>query len=325
MNNKIESIRPKKLVDQAKTFYLKDVEFYSSNKDKFQSRSCPGCNEKNSKYFCSKDSFDFDRCKSCLSIFMNPGPTDYLVSELYSNSMNYYYWSNYMYPLTKDKRYEKLHIPRAEFITHALSASAQIGKKIRLLEMGAGDGGTLRALHELDARFELFAYEPNSSSAQLIDKSYVNLLNETQIRDQKDSKKFSAIVSFEVLEHLLNPSSIFSMANALLEPGGLLVCSTPNALSLEVGALRASSTTIDIEHISILSPVAISLLSSKFNLRILSIETPGEFDLELLQDDANFHLFDKFNPNEQKQFQCEIQNSLISSHMKFVAQKIFTE
>lgn len=318
---KIEEIRPKKLVDEAKNAYLKDVEFYKLNQDKFTIRYCPGCAEKNSSYFCTKESFTFERCKSCLTIFMNPGPTAELVGELYQRSENYKYWSKYIYPMTKESRHEKLHIPRAEFIISSLSNFAQINKKINLLEIGAGDGGTLQGIHEIDSRIKLYAYEPNPDSLNLIDKSFVCTLNEADIKNQKDRKKFSAIILFEVLEHLVNPSSIFSLARVRLEPGGLLICSTPNALSLEVGALNGNSTTIDIEHISVLTPIAIYSLCIKNNLRLISLETPGSFDIELIQQSDSLKLFNDLEPDETKILQSLLRESLLSSHMRFVAQK----
>jgi len=41
----------------------------------------------------------------------------------------------------------------------------------------------------------------------------------------------SAVVSFETLEHLLDPSRAVSQFSAILKPGGLFICSVPNVLS----------------------------------------------------------------------------------------------
>lgn len=319
--SKIEAIRPKKLADGAKNAYLKDVEFYKLNRDKFILRPCPGCEEKNSSYFCTKESFTFERCNSCLTIFMNPGPTDELVDKLYQISENYKYWSEYIYPMTKENRHKKLHIPRAEFVISSLRNFVQINKKLNLLEIGAGDGGTLQGIHEIDSRIKLYAYEPNPDSLNLIDKSFIFTLNEADIKNQKDGKKFSVITLFEVLEHLINPSGLFSLARDRLETGGLLICSTPNALSLEVGALSGDSTTIDIEHISLLTPVAISLLCIKNNFRLLSLETPGSFDVELIQQSNSLNLFKDLDSGESEVLQSILQKSFLSSHMRFVAKR----
>jgi 2-polyprenyl-3-methyl-5-hydroxy-6-metoxy-1,4-benzoquinol methylase len=49
-----------------------------------------------------------------------------------------------------------------------------------------------------------------------------------------DAPPFDAVVSMETLEHLEHPERFIADAHALLVPGGLLLCSTPNADAMEL-------------------------------------------------------------------------------------------
>lgn len=45
---------------------------------------------------------------------------------------------------------------------------------------------------------------------------------------------FDAVISMETIEHLDNPQTFLRAANELLRPGGVLLCSTPNADAMQV-------------------------------------------------------------------------------------------
>jgi SAM-dependent methyltransferase len=103
------------------------------------------------------------------------------------------------------------------------------------------------------------------------DNSSVNLLK-NQIEDDLDEKnKFNVIFAFEVLEHLLEPKLLLSKVRDLLLPKGRFVASTPNAASLEVNIMKNHSNTLDIEHISILTPSSIHSLASQNNFKVIKL------------------------------------------------------
>ncbi|MDB9372830.1 class I SAM-dependent methyltransferase [Nodularia sphaerocarpa] len=55
-------------------------------------------------------------------------------------------------------------------------------------------------------------------------------LEQPALLADKTYAKIDAIVSFETLEHLINPTSLLEQFSELLSPGGLLICSVPNVL-----------------------------------------------------------------------------------------------
>lgn len=325
MNNNLlqsTSIRPKQLMKGARIAYLEDLGFYQRSQHQFTDRNCPGCSGSNSVAFCLKDGFEYRRCQVCLSIYMSPGPTQDLVDNFYALSKNYQYWSNVVYPQTREQRFESLHKTRSLWISSFLKKhSVRTLNSFRLLEFGAGDGGTLTRLKADLPTMELWALEPNPDSRKLLNVLGLDLVNFADLETDTFEDFFSAICSFEVIEHLLLPDKFFEIAAKVLNSGGLIFCSTPNSVSLEVGFLKDKSSTVDIEHISLLSPLAIKFLCDTHGFELLELETPGEFDLELLQDFKTFVLPNRLLRRGSRVTQDAIKRAYVSSHMRFVARK----
>jgi 2-polyprenyl-6-hydroxyphenyl methylase/3-demethylubiquinone-9 3-methyltransferase len=99
----------------------------------------------------------------------------------------------------------------------------------RLLDCGAGDGSLiaeagLRGIEAVGLEISATAVERARSTSPLLD------LRRHSVEDLPwpvASTYFDAVVSFEVLEHLLEPTALLEGARDALAPGGLLALSTP--------------------------------------------------------------------------------------------------
>lgn len=317
----IEEIRPSQVMKGAKKAYQEDVEFYLKNLHLFQSRNCPCCDRQDNEAFCRKEGFTYSKCRGCWTVFMNPGPTQELVLELYRNSHTYKYWGEHVYPKTSTSRFKNLTIPRAEYF-----GSAFEGKKLerlKILEIGAGTGEVIRYIKEKNPTVEAFALEPNPDMWPYYKEDEVKLVA-TSLESMKLKKStFDCIMAFEVLEHLLDPAALLRNASLLLKQGGKLIFSTPNAASLEVGLMLHQSNTLDIEHISLVTPAGIHNMAMRFGLEVERLETPGKFDLELMQTNYRRKFFKIFfrGHYQEKFIQSEIARLGFSSHMKVILEK----
>lgn len=314
---KIEKIRPKKPSIQQKEAYSKDVKVYLNQRKKFAERKCPGCNSLDGEKFTSHESFNFDRCKSCFTVFMNPGPTHEMIEKFYKTSANYEFWSKVIYPNSRESRRETLHKQRSNFIIDAAEKYLLTDSIQNVLEIGAGTGDTLSVLAQsLKVPIDTCAIEPNLSMHEALKKNGIAPVESIM---SLHGKKFDIVIAFEVLEHFLEPTDFFKICNQTLKKNGLVVLSTPNAYSLEVQALRDFSTTIDIEHISILTPPAIHNLAIRNGFQVLEIATPGKFDIELLEE-ASVKL--DVQIKGKRMLNRNLQNLIgkfgISSHMKVI-------
>jgi 2-polyprenyl-3-methyl-5-hydroxy-6-metoxy-1,4-benzoquinol methylase len=312
----ISDIRPKNYDEQRLLAYESDVQRYRNQVSDFHLRDCPGCGSENSDFFASVDGFDFNRCDACFTIYMNPGPTPAMVDEFYRNSANYEYWSKIIYPKTRNSRRSTLHQSRALFVISEIRKYFDPSQTLNVLEIGAGTGDSLSVLREnCSQSIKAFAVEPNPSMLEALSENDVNVLEDiSSLQNEID-----IVLGFEVLEHFLNPSEFFKICKDVLKPNGIVAISTPNAHSLEVLQLKEMSTTLDIEHISVLTPAAMHSLADRNQFKVQSITTPGSFDVELIETEEGtiqLEVGDKKIPHGF--LQTKIQDFRISSNMRVV-------
>jgi SAM-dependent methyltransferase len=322
----INDIRPEDVMSGARIAYKEDVKLYAENMEtSFENRACPGCTGNLAEFFCTHEFFTFQRCPACWTVFMNPGPNRQLVSELYATSKTYEYWGKFVYPKSRESRHLNLTIPRARFLMDSFdyATTFEITGEIRILEAGAGTGDLLKYIANSFPQSSCFALEPNPSMWDSILEANLQLIPLPMEEINATDQKFHVIAAFEVLEHLLTPDKFFQKASEILVPGGLLVFSTPNAASLEVQIMGGKSNTLDIEHISVLSSLAIHNLGTKYGFEVMLIETPGKFDIELMNESLEGILIAQTEFWEQNKvsFQREISRMGFSSHMKAILRK----
>jgi hypothetical protein len=106
---KINKIRPTALEMAAKEAYEKDVRYYKNKLASFTTRACPACLLPSNDIYFIKDEFQYSRCMGCACIYMNPGPTPEIIEEFYSQSENYKFWAEKMYPQSRLGRLETIH------------------------------------------------------------------------------------------------------------------------------------------------------------------------------------------------------------------------
>jgi 2-polyprenyl-3-methyl-5-hydroxy-6-metoxy-1,4-benzoquinol methylase len=131
---------------------------------------------------------------------------------------------------------------------------------LRLLELGAGGGATLRAAKSLGiAAFtmgiDLMAPEPDGPGEPAIDRF---LRGDIEALDAElPAAEFDAVLCADVLEHLVDPWRVVGRLAACLKPGGLFLSSIPNvrnhrvlrAIAVEGDFCYAEAGLLDRSHL----------------------------------------------------------------------------
>jgi 2-polyprenyl-3-methyl-5-hydroxy-6-metoxy-1,4-benzoquinol methylase len=109
------------------------------------------------------------------------------------------------------------------------------GKQVADIACGTGYGTELLCLRgkaarvvgvDIDAEAVAYAKEKHGCSA-------ARYVQASADRTGLPDESFDVVVSFETIEHVAEDLSLLEEFSRLLRPGGLLVCSTPNAWPLE--------------------------------------------------------------------------------------------
>src|SRR5690606_13179123 len=105
---------------------------------------------------------------------------------------------------------------------------------IRILEIGCGNGAFLKSINEANPGKEIILYgiEPNKSAAEEARKNGVLIteayLGSGERRDLVGEQQYDLILCLELIEHLIDPRSLFKGIHSALSENGRFIITTPN-------------------------------------------------------------------------------------------------
>jgi SAM-dependent methyltransferase len=103
------------------------------------------------------------------------------------------------------------------------------GGGLRILEIGAGDGSTLRAAKALGIASYVAGADLTPPAAGTPELDLFLQGNVETLDFGLPEESFDVVLCADVLEHLVDPWRMVSRLAALLRPGGVLLSSIPNA------------------------------------------------------------------------------------------------
>lgn len=195
-----------------------------------QRRFCLACGETRSvlwatasdeEYFTSDQSFDFHRCVSCSSLFIDPVPKDRL-GEIYPS--NYYSFlpsgmKNGLVARVKDW------LDRRTF----RSLVRQLpGAKLSVLDVGGGMGWELGVLRESDPRVASTQIVDMDPAAAEVARGNGHQYHCGLIQEFESDRRFDLVLLLNIIEHVENPEAVLRKVRGLLNPHGLVLVKTPN-------------------------------------------------------------------------------------------------
>jgi SAM-dependent methyltransferase len=282
---KVGDIRPaefRRLQEQA---YARDLERLRRRLPEFVHVPCPACGIDRSQPAFEKYGFSFRHCDGCRTIYMCPRPTPEVMAGYYGNSENYRFWAEHIFPASEASRRENIHRP---MLRHIVAACARYGiPRGLLVEVGPGFGTFVALAQESGSFGRVLAIERTPEMARACRDRGVNVI-ERAVEDVRPEEigEADVLVSFEVIEHLFDPSGYLRSAARLLRPGGMLVLTCPNGEGFDTEILGARSGQVDSEHVNLFNPDSLAGLLERSGFEVLEKETPGRLDAELVRDAA---------------------------------------
>lgn len=275
---------PEDLLAGQEAAFARDIERLHARSGEFLEVSCPGCNRNDANFAFEKFGFKFDSCRQCGTIYMSPRPSPAVMTDYYSSSENYAYWAKYIFPVSEASRREKIHKPWLERVVgfcnrHGIRTGT-------LVEVGPGFGTFASVATESGKFARVIAVEPTPEMAKACRDRGVLVIQKRveDIGDEFDGA--DVLVSFEVVEHLFDPSVFLAQCARLVRPGGLLVVSCPNGQGFDIATLGAGALAVDAEHVNLFNPASLASLVARSGFEVLEVTTPGRLDAEFVREAA---------------------------------------
>lgn len=289
--------------------------------------ACPACNSIKYVREFSKGGFDYVSCLNCDTIYVNPRPTQKQLDEFYSKSKSATFFAkNFIGPYA-EKRREKIFVPRVRDI---IGGFPELSKK-RIGDIGSGNGIFLEELKKYWQDADLVAIEPSSEAGKICRLKGLVVIPK-MIEDVDESEGgFSLLCSFELFEHLYNPSLFLSKIHSLLVEGGIIYLTTLNGRGFDIQMLWDKHDNVcPPHHLNFCNPKSMKILFERCGFEILSIETPGRLDWDIVEQRARNGELElgrfwsgivESDEKTKQEFQKWLQNNRLSSHIRVIAKK----
>jgi 2-polyprenyl-3-methyl-5-hydroxy-6-metoxy-1,4-benzoquinol methylase/ribosomal protein S27E len=329
-----DDIRPDIIIDSISSFpgMDKSAEKLVAQQDSYIQVPCPACAKVNSSFAFKKQHMHFVRCHICSTVYQNPRPTLEMLQEYYcGNNALYQFWNDCVFGPTEEKRREVIFKPRVDRMIDTMQA-----EKIpfgTLLEVGSGYGTFCVEALSRNLFQRVIALEPTGHLADTCRYRGLEVIEKTVEDLMENEVQANVIASFEVIEHLFSPFDFLSFCKKALAPGGLIMLSCPNMEGFDTMVLKEKSRSVGGGHINMLTPKGMEHLMERTGFTLISLETPGRLDAELVrkavlkgeydltgQPFLKYILLDTWEQHG-KAFQDFLATNGLSSHMLAIARR----
>lgn len=323
---KEEEIRPQTIFDEYLRLATEDEKKFFAIGER-QHVECPACDQKASFTF-MKNSFAYEECPNCLTLFVNPRPSEEAFSRFYVEGESSKYWVSMFYKVTDVARREKLWQPKARIIRDLVLTFSDENYKI--FDIGGGYGIFAEEYEKVSGE-KVIVIEPSPAFADICRSKKIKVLQAFlhEIKHEQLEHGPKAFVSFELFEHLHDPGQFLRDVYQLMEEKDLFIFTTLSSIGVDIRVLwQHSKSVYPPGHINFFNPKSIKILLEKIGFKVLTVITPGKLDIDILCNNKE-HIEDRFwrafityaSEDEKRAMQNFISESGFSSHMLILAQK----
>lgn len=277
----VSELCPDELLRGQEEAFALDIARLQSRLHEFVQANCPACNSSDGQNIFEKHMFQYQECRQCSTVYMNPRPSVEVMGQFYADSENYKYWAKYIFPASEADRREKINKPWLARVEQFCDKYSVLRDTI--MEAGGGFGTFAQLVKDSGSFRRVVVVEPNPDMAASCQARGLEVINAPVEAFSADGPIADVMVAFEVVEHLFEPRQFFLKAHELLRAGGLLVVSCPNSKGFDIMTLGAQSLAVDPEHVNLFNPTSLTHLVESSGFDVLEISTPGRLDAEFVR------------------------------------------
>ena len=330
MNNstsmKEEEIRPKRIFDEYLRLAERDTQKYFSEAVRHVVL-CPACGADGIRVF-TKQSFAYEECPDCQTLFVSPRPPAEAFSRYYQESESAKYWATTFYKETAEMRREKLWRPKARMVHGLIN---QFGTaQHAVVDIGGGYGIFAEEYKKVSGE-NVTVIEPGPSLAEVCRDKGLEVVQGflEDIEPGQLGAGPKVFVSFELFEHLHDTEKFLRRLHELMGIGDLFIFTTLSSTGVDIQALWEDSEAVSPpHHLNFLNPKSVQILLERSGFNVLRISTPGKLDIDILCNHQQY-IKDRFwrtfaiqaTEVEKQIMQALIAESGLSSHMLAICKK----
>ena len=290
---------------------------------------CPACGNKGSKLF-NKVGFSYEECNDCKSIYVSPRPIKEAFDNYYTDSPSTEYWATTFYKVTEAARREKLWKPKAKLIKDRIELYQNSQKVEYIIDIGGGYGVFDEEI-KLLMDIKPIIIEPSIHLAAICREKQLSVIEKfmEEITEDELPEGRKCYVSFELFEHLHDPTLFLKTVFNSMRNNDLFIFTTLSSMGLDIQVLKEHSKSLSPpHHLNFMNPKSISVLLSKLGFEVLEAITPGKLDMDILLNNKQFvddhcwkNILDYSSNYELDSMQEFIATAGLSSHMMITCTK----
>jgi hypothetical protein len=318
-------IRPKEIFDQYLRLTEEDTRVYFEAAPREAIR-CPACRHEGTHVF-TKNGFSYAECAECLTLYVNPRPHRSAFNRYYTDSPSTKFWATTFYKETEAARREQIWKPKAALIHEKIGL---FGGATDIIDIGGGYATFAEEIRRI-SDYRVTIVEPSQHLAEVCRKKGFRVvekfLEETSDGELQGQK--SCFVSFELFEHLYDPSGFLRVLRGHMTSDDLFIFTTLSGTGADIQVLWEHSKSVSPpHHLNFFNPQSVERLLKFCGFEIKEVSTPGRLDVDIIQNNSEY-ISDRFwktfirsaSDRDKQDMQNYLAAHRMSSHMMVVCRR----
>jgi 2-polyprenyl-3-methyl-5-hydroxy-6-metoxy-1,4-benzoquinol methylase len=253
-----------------------DVRIPAWNMDDLVERACPVCGQDGAEpQFKRPDRLIVRRCAGCTTYYVSPAPSAAQLDAFYARYDAQHRRDPDQTAAQLLRAYRRIP-PTADLRLRELASLRPLAGA-HVLDVGFGRGRMLCDVQRLGA--VAHGVELDDQAIEFAHALGIPYVTKGTLGDLPKDVLYGTILLCDLIEHPLAPMDLLREAAVRLEPGGLLLISTPNGSAAD-REREPVTFRVDLEHMQYFTPASLGHAAAMIGLSIAHLETFGFADLD---------------------------------------------